>query len=108
MAATATQTRAWQAGSAIRSTGTIVLSGSYTSGGDPLTLPKPGTMKAPYFVNVLGKAGYIYQYDFENAKLIVRTGAAAQAALTELTAGAYIAALTGDVIRYIADWPRLG
>ena len=56
-----------------------------------------------------GKAGYHYEYDPVTDKLIVRTGAAAQTALTEVTNGAAIpAGLSGDVLQFWALFNKLG
>jgi hypothetical protein len=84
--------------------GTIVLSGTYATGGEalPLASLKAGTSKKPHFVAVVGKAGFTYQYDIEAEKLKTFAGA------TETTAGAYPAGITGDVIRFVAQFPKFG
>jgi hypothetical protein len=82
---------------------------TYATGG--LTVPwrsaVKGTTKPPLpgSVKIQGKAGYVFEYDDANQKVIVRTGAAAQAVLTELTAAAVPAPLSGDTIKVIAMFP---
>lgn len=58
---------------------TITASGSYATGGNSLDFaPKIGyTNRQPRSVVVSGIAGYIYEYDLANKKLIVRQGAVA-------------------------------
>lgn len=113
MAIAVTETRRWGGQGSIRSVGTLAFSGSYATGGDPVTLPKPGTTKEPYRVSIVGKSGFDYQYDHENKKVIVRgysptDATAGVIARQEIAAAAYPAGVTGDVIRYEAIWPLLG
>lgn len=88
--------------------GTIALSGNYATGGDalPLSAFGAGTTKAPHIVKIHGKAGFVYEYDAANGKLLVREGAVGP--LTELAAGAYPAGATGDSIRVEATFPKFG
>src|SRR5713226_545402 len=78
-------------GSIIKVYGTLAFSGSYATNGDALDFgPVVGfSNKQPLNVDITGIAGFYYEYDYVAKKLRVRTGAAAQTALTELTAGAY-------------------
>ena len=84
--------------------GTIVLSGNYATGGEalPLAALKAGTSKKPHIVGVVGKSGFTYQYDVEAEKLKVFSAA------TEASAAAYPAGVTGDVIRFVASFPKFG
>jgi hypothetical protein len=83
--------------------GTIVLSGSYATGGETLGFIKPGTTKSPYNVAFYSKSGNFFVWDHTTDKM-----KAFSAAGTELTAGAYAAGYTGDVIRYEASYPKFG
>lgn len=59
-----------------------------------------------YFTSV-GGSGYIYGWNKSTNKFQIFTGAAAQAALTELTNGAAIpAGVSGDVIEFDADFAK--
>lgn len=74
---------------------TLAFSGSYATNGDSLDftpfLQGPAAGTTVLFVDVMGGAGTQFEYDKVNKKL-----KAFSAANTELTAGAYNAALTGD------------
>jgi len=83
--------------------GTIVLSGSYATGGETLNIPKPGTTKAPYELTFVSKNGNAFIWDHTTDKM-----KAFSAVGTELAAGAYAAGYTGDVIRYQAVYPKFG
>lgn len=110
----------------------VTLSGNYAAGGDSLDLTqhmkKAGTPGKVFLVLVSGKAGYSFDYDYTNKKLVVRQvgaetththtentaaaytqnavtvagGARAAAPDEELSAGAYPAALTSGTIRILA------
>lgn len=101
MAAAITELRREGGQRSITTTGTIVLSGSYTTGGDALAIPKPGTTKSPNFVEFNSKNGNFYQWDAGKLKAFSAPG-------TELGAGAYAAGYTGDVITYRAEFPKFG
>lgn len=103
--------------------GTIVPSGSYPTGGDPLNLatatypigqgPLPSTAK-PISVDIRSQHStttpqtneFVYTYapgtTQANGAMQVFTGAAAQTALTELSAGAYPAGVLADTIIFEA------
>ena len=49
-------------------------------------------------------SGFVYTYIRTTGKIMVQTGAAAQSPLTELSAGALPAGVTGDKVRFIASW----
>ena len=51
-------------------------------------------------------SGYVYQYSQAEGTLFVLTGAAAQSALTALSAGAYPAGVLGDCVKYEAVFAR--
>jgi hypothetical protein len=73
---------------------TLAFSGSYATGGDPFDMG-PFLTQGPnkvYCVDVSGGAGYAFEYDAVNKKLKLFSAPG-----TELAAGAYPAALTGDV-----------
>lgn len=61
--------------------------------------------QAPRYLFAKGRAGYMYEYNVATGKLLVRaqTNAAAEdAPLGELAAAAIPAALSGDVISFVA------
>lgn len=103
MAAAVTELRREPGSRSITTTGTIVLSGNYTAGGEALAIPKPGTTKPPNFVEFNSKNGNAFQWDIAGQKM-----KAFSAIGTELTAGAYAAGYTGDVITYRAEFPKFG
>jgi hypothetical protein len=103
VAATVTETRRLPANRSIRVQGTIVLSGSYPAGGEPITFAKPGTTKSLQTVKLFSRNGGLYAWDYVNNKLLVLTAAG----VVHATA-AYAAAYTADVIDYEVEWPRLG
>lgn len=103
MAAVATETAKYPGLREISTVGTIVLSGSYSTGGDAVAIPKPFTTKPPLFVDFMSKNGNSYAWDVAAQKI-----KAFSAPGTELTAGAYAAGYTGDVITYRATFPKLG
>lgn len=89
-------------------TGKITPSGNYATGGDDLDFSKVAgiTNRRPDFVIVAGMAGFVYQYDVANKKLLVfcNTAGGANAALGEHTAVGYVAGVTGDTITFLAVW----
>lgn len=90
--------------STIEVIGTLAASGSYATGGDVVDFTQLGSVyraKDPIFVEIQGKAGFVYQYDVVNKKVLVfcNTAGAANAPLGEHTAIAYVAGVTGDTIR---------
>jgi hypothetical protein len=113
----------------LRVRGIITPSGNYAAGGDTLDLTTifalaagaPGaslpTAALPVEVRIWSACPaatpqtHQYQYGFapgttlKNGTMQVFTGAAAQTALTELSAGAYPAGVTGDVILFEACFP---
>lgn len=104
MSATATQARrvGGMPGLVIE-TGTIVFAGNYVAGGEVLSLPKPaGVQRPPTFVLIQGIAGFKYEYNPANAKVLVRQSAGAAAAMAEIAVAAYPAGVTGDTVTYMA------
>lgn len=112
-------------GNTLKLFGSIVASGTYAAGGDVLnfltaTYPPgqtpPPVTGLPLVVYIQSaKAGGLsgFQYGFNpgttqaNGKMQVFTGAAAQAALTELSNGAYPAGVTGDTITFEAEFEHV-
>ncbi len=87
---------------------TITVSGNYATGGE---IPSPTIQalnrfngRAPLFVIIQGKAGFVYSYDSATGKVLVycNTAGGANAALGEHTAAAYAAGVAADVIRGMA------
>jgi hypothetical protein len=73
-----------------------------TGTGSGINPPQPFSVK---FWSELA-SGYVYQYSRTTGVLYVLTGAAAQSALTALSAGAYPSGVLGDVIRYEATFQK--
>ena len=83
--------------------GAITASGSYTTGGEALALTTlSGLNRAPAKVEIVGKAGYKYEWDAANAKMLTRQCAAASNPMAEISAAAYPAGVTGDTITFTA------
>jgi hypothetical protein len=108
MALTAAVLKKTSSGGAITALFSIVASGSYATGGDPLDFaPLVGyTNRQPSFVDINGKAGFEYKYDLANKKMFVycNTAGGANAALGEHTAATYAAGVSGDTIVAMAIW----
>lgn len=92
--------------------GTIAIGaspGTYPTGGFTLALNDPliKSSRLPIWVDIKGVNGFVYVYvpgtTTANGKLKILTGAAAQSALTELSAGATPAGVSGDTIQI---WAR--
>lgn len=79
MAVTATLLKRLKDPQGLRGIFTLVFSGNYATGGASLDFsPKIGyTNRQPGRVEIIGIAGYIYEYDLTNKKVIVRQGAVA-------------------------------
>lgn len=106
---TVTVTKTWDDGKVLNAIGTLVASGSYTTGGDTLNLQqfKIKSSRTPYWVHILGQADFSYTYipgtNLSNGKVLCRavsTGA-------EASAAAYPAGVTGDTIRFFAMCQKL-
>jgi len=92
--------------------GTIVASGSYSTGGDALDLtplaPQIGVGRVPFLVVIQGVAGYQYQYvpgatlAAGKMQVFCNTAGGANLGLGEHTAAAYNAGVTGDTIKVTA------
>lgn len=99
MAIAVTITKKWYDGKKQFVLGTLVFSGSYSTGGDTLSFTGLGIQSslAPDQVWVGGTSGYAFGYvpgspaSQSNGKVKISTTAA-----TELAAGAYPAGITGD------------
>lgn len=89
--------------------GTVVFSGSYPAGGEAFSLAgSVHSLGTPLFVVVVGKAGFVYLYDHVNDKVMVWTNSAGgvNLSLTEHSAAAYVAGVTGDDINFIALYTK--
>lgn len=103
MAVALTQNDKWHDSKRVHYIGTLVFSGSYPAGGEALNLATAlSTPSAPLSVQILGQAGYVYQWDRTNNKVMVRQSAAAANPLGELPAAGYPGGVTGDVVRLYA------
>ncbi len=108
MALAASKIKAKGTGGIFLASFTLTPSGSYATGGDSIDFVTSlgYTNRQPDFVTVIGKAGFVYMYDYTAKKLLVfcNTAGGADAALGELSAGAYPVGVTGDVIRGMVAW----
>jgi hypothetical protein len=87
MAATATLTHKWSDQATVMVIGSLALTGDYATGGidldfrnivtgKPGVVALPGVSKQPWIAKVFGIAGYLYEYDLANKKLIIRQAGA--------------------------------
>jgi hypothetical protein len=86
----------------------LTASGSYSTGGDSVDLATVVGMtnRKPDFVEIAGIAGFVYQYDQANKKVLVycNTAGGSNAALGEHTAATYATGVSGDTILALAYW----
>lgn len=104
MALTWATTDFWDDGKRLHIVGTLTASGNYATGGDAVDFQAVitdvrGIRSQPSWVEIRGKAGYVYEYDYTNKKVMARQEAAAANPADELSAAAYPAGVTGDTIR---------
>jgi hypothetical protein len=86
-----------------RLVGTLTFSGSYATGGEvPTGIAKPGTTKNPILVSFHNKGPVDYRFDSATGKVL------AYAAGVEVTAGAYPASVTNDVVVANIEYPKFG
>lgn len=88
---------------------TIAAGDTYSTGGLTLNFaPIAKATRPPTWVQFDGNAGFVYDYNpgtnASNGKVKILTGAAAQAPLTELTAGAPPAGVQSDTIKFRAEF----
>lgn len=118
MALTFTLVDSWDDGKRIHVAGTIVVSGSYSAGGDTLdlsTIEPLGVPTAhPPIVGTAwmdGLAGYDYVFTpgaaINTGKVKVFEQASGAGAFAELAAGSYPAAIAGDTVTFYGIFPRL-
>lgn len=114
MAVAVAFTDVWSDGRRIHAIGTLIFSGNYVNNGDAVDIKgakgaidhqKWLSRLDPTYVEINGKAGYFYEYDKVNKKIIVRQGDntnAAAAPFIQLAAAAYPAGVTGDTVTFYA------
>ncbi len=108
MTLVATVTDKWFDGQRIHVVGTILASGSYSTAGDTLNFAgaEVKSAQAPVDVQIQGVAGYVYGITLgaliSNNLMTAHEAGVDGAALDEVAAGAYPAALIADVIRFHA------
>lgn len=92
-------------------TGKIAVgAGDYATGGNTLSfaLSDIKAQRLPEIVEIMGQAGFKYEYapgtTNANGKMLIRQQSAATSALTELPAAAMPAGVTGDTIVFRAVW----
>lgn len=90
---------------------TLVASSNYVTGGEvpspALTTYHPNN-KTPSFVNIMSKGGHVYKWDNANQKFLVfvATTTSGNSPLTEHSAAAYNAGVTGDTITLQVWWQK--
>jgi hypothetical protein len=91
--------------------GVITASGSYTTGGDTLDLSNQSyipSSQLPKQVSIFTQTGQVFNYAFIRGTTLANSKVKIYGAGgTELTAGAYPAGITGDVIAFSAVYPKL-
>ena len=104
MALAVTVTKRIRMNNAMMVVGTITASGSYVTGGEALALTTlSGFLRSPIKVEIEGIAGYKYEWDAANAKMLTRYGGAAVSnPMAQIPAAAYPAGVTGDTITFTA------
>lgn len=110
MAYTLTVAAQHRVGKRLLVNGTLVFSGNYATGGEAIDFVANGVRSIdakPEFMQIAGKAGYLYEYDKANNKVIIRgqeptSATAGVIALSQLAAAAYPGAVTADVITFFA------
>lgn len=113
-----TKVDSWDDGQRIHVAGTVTASGSYSTGGDTLDLSVLGPLGLPSSKPPIqgtawmdGLAGYDYVFTpgsaQNNGKVKIFQNAAGAGAFTELAAGAYPGAITGDTITFYGIFPKL-
>jgi len=98
----ATITKQYDNGQSLEVIGTLTASGDYSAGGDTVSVADLNikSTRAPLFLTVKGKGGYIYEYIIGTAKLIVRECAGSATLAPEIAASAYPSGVTGDTITF--------
>jgi len=106
----------WDDGQRIHVAGTVVASGSYSTGGDTLDLsqfPLIAATRPPIQGTAWmdGLAGYDYVFvpgsAMNNSKVKIFAQGASAGAFPELAAGAYPGAITGDSITFYGIFQKL-
>lgn len=88
----------------IRVIGTLTFSGSYVVNGEvPTGLLKPGTTKAPLWAQFYSKGTHNFKFDAATGKVLAYAPGG-----TELTAAAYPAGVTTDVVTMEVEYPKFG
>ncbi|MGH9727491.1 MAG: hypothetical protein ACRD33_00940 [Candidatus Acidiferrales bacterium] len=118
MALAFTLVDSWDDGRRVHVAGTIAASGNYATGGDTLDLGGIGTLGIPTTKPPVqgtawmdGLAGYDYVFSpgasISGNKVKVFQQASGAGAFSELAAGAYPVAISGDTITFYGIFPRL-
>jgi hypothetical protein len=108
MALTPTLVQRWHDTKRVHVVATVVASGSYTTGGEVLATTIKQLAKIstdPFWVDIRGRAGYIYAYDYATNKVMVFYGDnnnANDGPLIQIPAASYPSDLTSDSIRLYA------
>ena len=85
----------------------IAFTGTYVTGGEALSTAELGFSKAPDWVEIEPKSGYVFEYIAATQKVIVRQDAGtsgAAAALIEVANGTSLTAVTGVIVKAYGRW----
>lgn len=87
-------------GIGLRTVRKVAFDTSYPTGGEPITDAGLGLSKAPDFVVIPPKAGYVFEYDGTNKKILayVEEAVAAGGPLLEVANTTNLSALTGVLV----------
>ncbi|HUJ33262.1 MAG TPA: hypothetical protein VLY23_18415 [Candidatus Acidoferrum sp.] len=116
MALTFTLVDIWDDGKRIHVSGTLAASGSYTTNGDTVDLsqnPILATAQAPIQGTAWtdGLAGYKYVFNpgsgLNNGKVKIFQQGSSAGAFSELAAGSYPSAITGDTVTFYGIFKKL-
>ena len=107
MAVTPTITSQSALGRVVEVTGTLAFSGNYVTGGEvPSFAGVRSSNLTPTALRAEGIAGFKYEWNGSNGKILVRQSAAASNPMSEISAAAYPAGVTGDTVRFVAEFKK--
>lgn len=105
MAVAVTVREFWDDGKRVHVLGTLTFSGNYATNGDAVTLTGlfPGQRSAAEIVGIQSTSGYVYTFDRVNSKILVfQAPATGSNPLSQISASAYPAGVTGDTVSFYA------
>lgn len=107
MAVTPTITSQDAMGRIVEVRGTLAFSGNYVTDGEvPTFAGVRSSSVTPTQLWAEGIAGFKYEWNPANGKILVRQSAGTAAAMGQISAAAYPAGVTGDTIRFVAEFKK--